>query len=72
MIRELARFEKIFLAIHAFGLRCFKVLDKVRGLANLSIKATALIMITFKVISKLARLKKMFLAIHARFSNHVM
>ena len=41
-------FEKIFLAIHAFGLRCFKVLDKVRGLANLSIKATALFMSNFQ------------------------
>ena len=46
--RELARFEKIFLAIHAFGLRCFKVLDKVRGLANLSLKATAFIMSSFQ------------------------
>ena len=42
VIREMARFEKIFLAIHAFGLRCFKVLDKIGALDNFSLTAIAL------------------------------
>ena len=66
------RFEKIFMAINAFGLRFFKVLDKVRELANLSLTPIALMMKAFKVIKNLARLKKMFWAKPAHFSNNVM
>ena len=48
MIMELAWFEKLFLAIHAFGLRCFKVLDKVGALGNLSLTSIALMLNSFQ------------------------
>ena len=48
MIREVAWFYKIIVAIHVFGLRCLKVLDKVGALGNLSLTSIALMLNSFQ------------------------
>ena len=40
--------QSIFLAIHAFGMRCFKVLDEVGVHDNLSLTSIALMMNSFR------------------------